>query len=443
MKIQFSTKLLCLFILAYALNLNAQSYVGNTVDNYAGIQSLISNPSNVFDSRFKADINLLSVSAFGGSDYFGISVSDIINSDEGFDFETDAEKFPTDANHFFVNADILGPSFMFNLSPKSSVGFVTRVRTLMNINNINGELFENFSEDFDSDEDFNFNQENLSGTIHAWAEIGLVYGRQIVNTEKHFLKAGATLKYLQGAGSIYINSPNLTGNYDAANETLTTTGQLIYGTSEDFDNDDINFENLTQGFGADIGFTYEFRPTTTDSLTRKHNKYKFKIGASITDIGSVNYKDASVTTYNMNATVDASTLEDEEDIEAFLENNYTGTESIVNQKIKLPTAFHLLVDYHLAGKLYVSLQGNMSLVKDNSMFANSIINSATLSPRLETKWFSLYSPVSMRQYGDFAWGAGMRLGPLMVGSGSIISNLISESTKTTDIYLGLKIPLYQ
>lgn len=438
-----SFKLLCLIITLYCVKTNAQSYIGNTVDNYAGIQSLIYNPSNVFDSRFKADINLISVSAFGGSDYLGISISDIINSDEGFDFETDAEKSPSDANHFFVNADILGPSFMFNLSPKSSIGFVTRVRTLMNINKINGELFESFSEDFDSDEDFNFNQENLTGTIHAWAEVGLVYGRQIVNTEKHFLKAGATLKYLQGAGSMYINSPNLTGDYDATNQILTTSGQLIYGASEDFDNDDINFENLTQGFGADIGFTYEFRPTTTDSLTRKHNKYKFKIGASITDIGSVNYKDATITTYDMNATVDASTLDEEEDIEEFLEENYTGTESIVNQKVKLPTAFHLLIDYHLAGKLYVSVQGNMSLVKENSMYANSIINTATIAPRLETKWISVYSPISMRQHGEYAWGAGLRLGPLMVGSGSIISNLISESTKTTDIYLGLKIPLYQ
>ncbi|KJD34402.1 hypothetical protein PK35_00955 [Tamlana nanhaiensis] len=443
MKINLSIKLLCLLITLYSLNFNAQSYIGNTIDNYAGIQSLAYNPSNVFDSRFKADINLLSVSAFGGSDYFSISVSDIINSDEGFDFETDAEKFPTDANHFFVNADILGPSFMFNITPKSSVGLITRVRTLMNVNNINGELFETISEDFDSDDDFSFSQENLSGTIHAWAELGLVYGREILSTEKHFLKAGATLKYLQGAGSMFINSPNLTGNYDATNETLTTTGQLIYGASEDFDNDDINFNNLTQGFGVDIGFTYEFRPETSDSLTRKHNKYKFKIGASITDIGSVNYKDASVTTYNMNGTVDASSYEDEDDIEAFLEDNYTGSESIMNQKIKLPTAFHLLVDYHLAGKLYLSFQGNMSLVKDNTMYANSIINSATLSPRLETKWFSLYSPISMRQYGDFAWGAGLRVGPLMLGSGSIITNLISDATKTTDIYLGLKIPLYQ
>ena len=94
-------------------------------------------------------------------------------------------------------------------------------------------------------------------------------------------------------------------------------------------------------------------------------------------------------------------------------------------------------------KLYISLQTNLSLVKKNSTHSNSIINSVTLAPRLETKWFSLYSPVSFREYGDLAWGAGLRFGPLMIGSGSMLSNLLSDSSKTTDAYIGLKIPLYQ
>ena len=82
-------------------NLKAQSYVGFAVDNYSGVHSLISNPSNVVDSRLKADINLISVSAFGGSDYFCIDVSNIIKSEGSIDIESDTEKFPSDANNFF------------------------------------------------------------------------------------------------------------------------------------------------------------------------------------------------------------------------------------------------------------------------------------------------------------------------------------------------------
>jgi hypothetical protein len=423
-------------------NLKAQSYVGFAVDNYSGVHSLISNPSNVVDSRLKADINLISVSAFGGSDYFGIDVSNIIKSEGSIDIESDTEKFPSDANNFFLNADVLGPSFMFNLSPKSSIGVVSRVRAFFNLNNISGELYENISDNFDIGEDFDFNSENLNGTIHAWAEVGLVYGRILVDNENRFLKGGVTLKYLQGAGGVFLNSPNFTGQYNATNETLTTTGELQYGISQDFDNNDIDFSNLTAGFGADVGFTYEFRPNVDlDSLTRKHNKYKLKIGASITDIGSIDYKESVVTTYDLNATADASTFN--EDTEEFLDNNYTSSEETIAQKINLPTAFNFIADYHIMNKLYISLQTNLSLVKKNSTHSNSIINSVTLAPRLETKWFSLYSPVSFREYGDLAWGAGLRFGPLMIGSGSMLSNLLSDSSKTTDAYIGLKIPLYQ
>ncbi|KAA5823391.1 hypothetical protein FPF71_11835 [Algibacter amylolyticus] len=439
---KLNLNLLVLLILTIPNLVKAQSYVGHSVDNYSGVHGLISNPSNVVDSRVKTDVNLFSASVFGGSDYFGINVGDVIKSDGGFDFEADAEKFPSNANNFFLNADILGPSFMFNLTPKSSIGMVSRVRAFFNINNISGELYENLADNFDTDEDFIFDSQNLTGTIHAWAEVGLVYGRVLMDKEQNFLKGGVTLKYLQGAGGVFINSPSFTGNYNATNETLTTTGSLQYGISQDFDNDDIEFNNLTSGFGADIGFTYEFRPRTDlDSLTKKHNKYKLKIGASITDIGSINYKESVVTTYDLNATADASDYD--EDTEDFLDDNYTSTEETIAQKINLPTAFHFLADYNIKNKLFVSLQTNLSLVKKNTASGNNIINSVTIAPRLETKWFSIYSPVSFRQYGDFAWGGGIRLGPLMVGSGSILSNLLSDTTKTTDVYLGLKIPIYQ
>ncbi|PQV47892.1 hypothetical protein CLV33_106212 [Jejuia pallidilutea] len=425
--------------------LNSQSYVGLNTDNYAGVHSLILNPSGVVDSRFKTDINLISISAFGGSDYFGINFNDIIKAEDGFDFDSDVEKTPTNANNFFVNTDILGPSFMFNLSPKSSMGILSRVRAVFNLHNVSGELYENLSDNFDTNENFNFNSTDVTGTVHAWAEISLVYGRILIDSKKQFLKGGISLKYLQGAGGVFVNSPNFTGNYDATNETLATTGALTYGTSQDFNNDDIEFKNLTSGFGADIGFTYEYRPhKLRDSLTsRAHNKYKLKIGAAITDIGSIDYKESTLTTYNLNATADTSTFNEEGDIEQFLDDNYNATETTINQKIQLPTALRVLIDYQIRHKIYVSLQGNLSLKNKNTVGTNSIINNLVVSPRLETRLFSLYAPISFREYGDVAWGAGFRFSGLTIGSGSILSNLITDSSQTTDVYLGLKIPIYQ
>jgi hypothetical protein len=37
----------------------------------------------------------------------------------------------------------------------------------------------------------------------------------------------------------------------------------------------------------------------------------------------------------------------------------------------------------------------------------------------------------------------LRLGPLSLGSASVISNYISDEAGTTDFYVGLKIPIYR
>lgn len=436
-----------LMVIALNTSINAQSYFGYTFDNYSGIHGVTLNPANIVNSPFKADINLISGSGFLGSDYFGINIQDILKSDSGFDFDLDTKKFPKDDNNFFLNMDILGPSFMFNLNKKSSIGITTRVRAFLNINNINGELYESVADGFDNTEDFNLNMEDFNGTIHTWAEVGLTYGRILLKNEDNLLKGGLTFKYLLGAGSAFFSAPSVTGQYNAAANTLTTTGNLNYGLSqEDFDAEDLDLNNLTAGFGIDLGLAYQWneknKNVETDSLIPRYRKYKLKISASITDIGSIDYKESEVTTYDLNNTVDAASF-DQGDTEQTLNDNYSNVTTLGSTKIKLPTALNLLIDYKIKGKLYASLASSFSLVTNNSPTANSIINSVTIAPRIETSWFSIYSPISIRQYGDVAWGAGLRLGPLTVGSGSVLTNLLSDTSKFTDVYFGLKIPVYR
>ena len=427
----------CLLTFNYSIS---QSYVGQQTDNYSGIHGVIYNPSSIVGSNFKTDINIVSLSGFVGSDYFGINFSDLLNGNS-FDVSDDTERFLSDSNNFFLNVDVLGPSFMFNLNKKSSIGVLTRGRAFFNLNNINGELFETIEDEFESENDISFNSKNLNGTLHAWAEIGIAYGRILMDKNHHFVKGGVTLKYLQGAGSLFVSSPGFTGQYTRASETLTTQGELNYGTSQDFDSENLDAGDLTAGFGMDLGFTYQWHPKReNDSIPIYKDHYKLKVGVSITDIGAVNYENAKRTSYNVNSTVDTSNYED---LEEFLDSNYSKSERIENTKIQLPTALHVLVDYRIAKKWLVSAQANLSLIKKDKELANSIINTVTIAPRLETKWFSFYTPLSFRQYGDFACGGGFRLGPLTLGSGSVFSNLLSNSSKTTDFFLGLKVPIYR
>lgn len=421
----------------------SQSYIGHTVDNYSGIHGILLNPASVVNPNFRTDINLFSASAFAGSDYFGIDLNYVLESTEGFNFDDQLKRFPKNDNQFFLNVDILGPSFMFNLNPRSSLAVSTRLRGFMNLNNVNGELYESVESGFNEDENFDFALNNFTGTVHYWGELGLTYGRILMEGGPNFLKGGLTLKYLQGAGSTFLNAPAVTGQFDAETELITTTGNLSYGKSQNFDSNEIDFSNTSAGFGADLGLTYEYRPESRfndDPEFRTHD-YKLKVGISVTDIGQINYSESTVTSYDLNNIVHEDRFE-EEDLETVLEE-YEGTEQIVDAKISLPTAVHILIDYKFRDRIFLAVLGSYSLIGEEKEQANRILNTITAVPRFEAKWLSFYLPVGIRQYDGFTMGAGLRIGPLSVGSGSVISNYISDSAKTADVYVGLKIPVYR
>lgn len=418
-----------------------QSYIGHNIDNFGGIHGVIYNPASVVSSNLRADINLFSGSTFLGSDYFGINFENTSETDD-YDFEDNTQRFPSEANNFFANTDVVGPSFMFNLSKKSSIGLISRGRGFFNANEFNGVLFENLIDDFDEEEDFSFNSSNLNVTAHLWAEVGLAYGRILLDKPKHMLSGGVTLKYLIGAGAIFVDTPGLQGNFDASTETIDSQGFLHYGITQGFDTDDFNYDNTSSGFGLDVGFVYEWHPKrdTENPVRFYQDPYRLKIGVSVTDIGSISYSNTEVTRYDLNAIVSTDT---EDDIEDFLDNNYENTTNNQAVQIQLPTTLRMLVDYRLAKKWLISAQADLSLINSSQVQSNRMINTYTLTPRLETKWFTLFVPVGLRQYDEFAMGAGFRLGPLSIGSGSILSSFISNEPKTTDIFIGLKIPIYR
>ncbi|WP_372756960.1 DUF5723 family protein [Mariniflexile sp.] len=454
-KITFS-----LILIVSSVYLQAQSYVGFLTDNYSGVNSVISNPANITDSRFKTDINIMGASAFAGNDYYGLNVMDALKED--YDFDLDANKYPSTDNNVALNSDIMGPAFMFNLNKKSSLAIFVRGRSMVNVNEVNGNTIDAI--DDDTSDDFNINEGDFSMFGQGWAEFGLTYARVLMNKEQHFLKGGLTLKYLKGAGSGYVHGKNVTVDYDAdgvillpSGETtgrLISTGTLSYGRFAEFDNDNYDYELPdASGFGADLGFVYEWRPnyanyteTNADgnSYTRKDkNKYKLKLGVSITDIGSINYKEGLEETFDITNDVSEQDIEDEEDLNNVLNNLYTLTNSQIGYKTKLPTALHVNADWSFTSKLYVNLNTDFSLIAKGKENASRISNIVSLTPRFESKWFSFYVPLSMVENNGFQAGAGLRAGPLYIGSGSVLTVLGGDDSKGADVYAGIKIPVYQ
>ena len=451
--------LLIMFLIG-TLCTEAQSYIGFLTDNYSGVNSVISNPANIVDSRFKTDINLAGVSAFGGNDYYGVDLFDAIK--DGYDFDLESKKSPSNSNSGAVNIDVLGPAFMFNLNSKSAIAVFSRGRAFLNVNDINGRSIDAI--DDDTSDNFNVNEGDFTAFSQAWAEIGLTYARVLMHKDQHFLKGGLTLKYLQGLGSGYLNGNNVTVNYDAegidlgggeTDGTVDSEGNVTFGRFANFDNDDYDYEvpDNANGFGVDLGFTYEWRPDFADykangtdderSAYKDVNKYKLKIGLSVTDIGQIKYDDGIEETFNINNNVSEQDIDDEDDLNGILNNLYTLTNSKTGYTTSLPTAIHLNADWRFNNKLYLNLNTDLSLISKSKTNASRISNIVSLTPRFESKWFSFYVPLSVIENNGFQTGVGLRAGPLYLGSGSIVSALISDEIKGADVYAGLKIPVYQ
>ena len=441
---------LVVLLLVGSFGAKAQSYVGFLTDNYSGVNSVIANPANITDSRFKTDINIVGVSAFAGNDYYGVNLMDALKDD--YDFDLDAKKSPSTDNNAVINLDVMGPAFMFNLTETSSLAIFTRARSMVNVDEVNGETIDDL--DNDNTNDFFVNEGDFNTFGHAWAELGITYARVLMDNEQHFLKGGLTAKFLQGGGTANAYGRNVTVDYTESSETIVTTGSITYGRGEDYDNDNYDYELPEAiGFGADLGFVYEWRPNYRDYQTesvngptynhKDQNKYKLKVGLSITDIGKINYKDAVSETFDVTNTVTEDDIDNEDDLNDVLNNLYTLTNRSVGYKVNLPTALHLNADYSLNKNFYVNLNTDFSLVSKGKENASRIANAVSLTPRFESKWFSFYVPVSLVQYNGFQAGAGLRAGPLYIGSGSVITALAGDNTKGADVYAGLKIPVYQ
>jgi len=450
-------KILVLLILTASIHLKAQSYLGYFHDNYAGVQSVLFNPASIADSRFKTDINLFSISGSVQNDLYGVRLFDVYK--DGYDFDREAKMTPSNANNGLANFDIMGPSFMFNIAPKHTIAVFTRARSVSNVRNINGYLIDQVKDGLDESSDFNLNAGNANGSSNTWGELGISYAAVLYQKNQHFLKGGLTAKYLQGGVNGYVRGKDVNVTYventvDPSQGLLMSSGEITIGASQDFEaNEDYDFDAKSRGFGFDFGLVYEWRPDyadydldnakPADNNFRDLNKYKLRFGLSVTDIGSIDYKNAKQDTYNVNGVITQQMIDDADNLYDFLNEHYTKTSTSKGAKTNLPTALHADVDWNMYRKFYLNLNGDINMVSANKLNSYGIADRVSLTPRYESRWFSYYMPLTWMEYSGMQVGSGIRVGVFFIGSGSVVSNLVSKESKGADFHLGMKIPVYE
>jgi outer membrane protein OmpA-like peptidoglycan-associated protein len=360
------------------------------------------------------------------------------------------------------------PSFMLKLSPKHSIALTGRTRFIGNVNNLSDQLIESIEnvEEF-SNQTTPFNNSSASLNVNAFVETGLTYARVVLDKERHFLKGGLTVKRLSGLYSAYMHlkdmdytvQENAEGDINVKANNL----DLQYGYSrintDDLDNDlqdALTFKAPGTGWGFDVGFTYEFRPDIdkyrytmngVEQLDNRKNKYKYRIGFALMDLGGIKYAQAQhVRAYNIvrrdyNIPLDSlDGLEGDAMDKVF---NVQPNERTTSFKSGLPTALHLNFDYRLANKIYL----NAAIIQNlRGKFAvgSRYASVASVTPRIEMKWFELSTPVTLfNNYQQLAVGSMVKLGPLFVGSDNLMAVAGLGKPFGADVYMGLTMPIFK
>jgi outer membrane protein OmpA-like peptidoglycan-associated protein len=462
--------------------LQAQDFLGYVNSNYAGVNGLDLNPSSIVDSRFKADILLGGFSFNLTNNYMGIKKDAFANrvgpllppdstsawpnfSDPDFAKKYLFEDLTGKTNSVFFSNQIALPSFMFSINEKNALGLNWKLRTYVNVDGVEDDLAHQLYSDFKDSTIYlkPLTNKKISIQAQTWAEYGLTYGRTIIDDEDKFLKVGGRVKLLQGFGAAYVFIENL--------EYMTVTDSTIsliksdvnYGHSTNFeiDNDNLAYRYTSNpGLGFDFGVTYEWRPDwkkykydmdgETNLWMRNKNKYKLKIGASITDIGSIKYKKgqlsenfvADINNWNFrNINLPDSNIVTS--IDTLIQNNF---QQIGNDdeyfRMNLPTAFSAQIDYNIWKDFYINFTPYVALQFKNNDTKVHELSTFSLTPRWDHKWFGVFVPFSYNQYQEFSVGTTVRLGPVIIGTQDIASLLLKKKTiYGADLHFALKVPI--
>lgn len=427
--------------------------------NYTGVYGVFSNPANIASNPRKWDVSLFSVSAMLANDQVKVGLSDLDK-----DFKDELFGREEKSLSALANVEVVGPSFMFRIKPLHTLAFTTRARTFGNIGTLNTRLAQAISNAKDVQNlpyDLNTGTQKL--TVNSWSEIGVSWGGVILKKGLHSLKAGATLKYLRGIGNSFahIQDINATLNSDI-NQYQEVTPYLTNGTGSlllvnsglDMLGDELSGSDFTKsngnGFGLDLGFVYEYKEKLDTVGWRpncSNSGYKFKAGIALLDVGSIKYKTVESSAFHYTLDIPQGEkfyLNELEgsvaEMQAYLDKSPYAKKEAVSESYKpsLPTALSLMVDYYWGNHFFTELSGLFSLVAKDKKPENAYCyDSFTLTPRFEGTYWGIYIPLNYNTLSDFNAGITLRAGPLMIGSGSIVSSLLSEN-KQADVFVGVR-----
>lgn len=461
-------KILFIILVCFSTTIKAQFFQTYSGDNYSGINGVTLQPASIADSRYKFDI-LLTGKQVGRSGNYSMFNMNAISSPAKmirtmFNIAIDTafatpvtDTTPTFGNSFntsfvssfskvldgtklyrksignsylYKNKEKQFLSFMITLSPKDAIGFTKRERTITNVDGLSSDMALALFSRMDNPELYNTTLKSKRFSLQQmrFKETTITYARVLSNNNENFFKLGGSIKILNGIEAMYLYGKNIEIKpVDSANIEFINSN-FSYGYSK---SNSEGFNNK-MSVGFDIGIVYEYRPDHAQyfyemdgekkRVRRDLNKYKFRLGASILDIGRIKFtKTDNSNDFAVNQTLtgfEAITLRDITSIHTFIQNSVLpqSNDNKSTFKMNLPTAISLQADYLLRNNIYAGYSGYIPvwLPTDKAKVHN--LGTQTLSVRYENRFAGIAMPVSITRNGQVNAGINIRMGMFTFGT---------------------------
>jgi outer membrane protein OmpA-like peptidoglycan-associated protein len=463
-------------LLIFPAFINAQESIGMATGNYSGVTGVWFNPANIADSRYKFDINIIGLNSYFNNNYLLVKNTAIVRRlfyRDPYNSSLTAVKNDLLQEQLPVNGKVYGRvessihfplSFMATTGKRSAIALTMNNRTINKIDSMPVNLARAFFNELGDPLLYNtpIRADSLQYNFLNWQEVGLTYSRVILNGDHHFLKLGFTAKWLGANAGAYIQTDNAVVNFKNS-KTLSVQSPLIhYARTERADIGQFNrkdiFNNLEdQAFGWDAGLVYEFRArvkkfkyvneSLEEQTRRDMNKYMFRIGLSLVDMGKFTLNKRALTNDHS-----ANILNwDFSNVKA---TNFSQWDTAYSKKItyisgapatftyRLPAALIANFDLHLFAGFYVNLAAkapfeSFKKATDTYISANRWI---AVTARFEGKFLGIYVPV-IRQNNRTNIGATIKFGPVYIGSNNLAQILSNESSYEADFHAGLRLSI--
>ena len=517
-------KIALLIFISISTTVFSQNYLGVSSSNYAGVMGTDIQPASFVDGRFKFDLNLFSLNFSAYQNFAHFDTRDMdkwwiksFSPDETVTINPDGTETTSyttevggsnpyndwllpDSNfidrYITRKYDVNSPgvlgfntnlqfdliNFMFHVAPKVAIGFSAKARSITNIDNMDPKLAILAEEELEYPDLWNIqlNEELINVNHMTWTEYAFKYAQVVKEEGQHFVKAGANLKYLAGYAAAYLYSNNFEYNLFDNDFSQYLSGDFGYGYSQSIDdaaNDNLDMGGIfglpkasAKGFGADLGVVYEWRPEYKDYKydmdgemnlwARDQNKYKLKVGLSLTDIGGIKFKKGGISrdfTVNTSNLFDLNTFDGANGLLGFDQKidslitqsqNAGNTEWTAGERdaastfyMRTPMAFSFQVDYHIWKWFYVNTTGIFNIISKNKDSKVKVANQFSVTPSFDHAWFGIHLPFSMNDYSGFKAGLGARLGPLTIGVTDYRFLFASGKVRGAEFYAGVRVPI--